>query len=420
MHSYAGFKLYQERKLVSVDKYIFYGAGSFVADYETFNGFRSKYEPLCFCDKNAKPGQQLHGLPVYPPKALIDKYPDTPIVITVDPRYYKLEIQEYLVSELGVAIERVEDYEPYEKTMSCFFLEQNIRFHLNGWNFCCGDFFKNKSPFLLCDNDEPPQEWVERLASFRESIIKNPPGQCVSCSELKVMYRRKDKPFLPAHFLAFTWKNGCNLRCFYCEPHSIHRLGEGELDLNKRMSAVSLLNQRGFISNDTCVSLASGEFTLFSRRKELLEAFKDYPLLILSNCVIFDELLADRLAQGRCTLNCSVDAGTVDTYIKVKGVDCYKAVCENLVRYSQLGAVELKYIFVPGINDSDEDLYGFVRLCKEVMPETVLISRLFPPVPFDGKALQRVSIFKNALELEGMNIKMNYGSFTQAEISEAL
>lgn len=63
---------------------------------------------------------------------------------------------------------------------------------------------------------------------------------------------------------------------------------------------------------------------------------------------------------------CSVDAGTVETFRKVKGVDGFDRVCENLREYAKHGPVILKYILLDGINHTDQDLKGFFKLADEV------------------------------------------------------
>lgn len=75
-------------------------------------------------------------------------------------------------------------------------------------------------------------------------------------------------------------------------------------------------------------------------------------------------------------LICSVDSGTPETYHKIKGVDGFARVKQNLSRYAQasLGIVALKYIFVPGLNDTLNDVDGFVKLCVDVNATFVLVA----------------------------------------------
>jgi adenine C2-methylase RlmN of 23S rRNA A2503 and tRNA A37 len=44
------------------------------------------------------------------------------------------------------------------------------------------------------------------------------------------------------------------------------------------------------------------------------------------------------------------------------------------MRYSSSGKVTLKYIMLPGINDNEEDIDGFIALCKAAGTSYVQIS----------------------------------------------
>ena len=74
-------------------------------------------------------------------------------------------------------------------------------------------------------------------------------------------------------------------------------------------------------------------------------------------------------------MNVSIDAGTRETFHKIKGVDGFERVCENLQEYHKAGCVTLKYIFLPGINDKKEDIDGFVDLCIELKCKIVVIEQ---------------------------------------------
>lgn len=102
-------------------KYIYYGAGECALEH--FVKFSKKYAPLCFCDRAAKDGQTLFDLPVLPPSAIIDTFPDAPIVIMIYD-FNKMKVRDYLIQEMGVPAERIVDSEPLSKKNDAI----NIRF----------------------------------------------------------------------------------------------------------------------------------------------------------------------------------------------------------------------------------------------------------------------------------------------------
>jgi molybdenum cofactor biosynthesis enzyme MoaA len=70
-----------------------------------------------------------------------------------------------------------------------------------------------------------------------------------------------------------------------------------------------------------------------------------------------------------------LDAGTRETFKKIKGIDAFARVCENLRRYAEHGNVEVKYIFMNGVNDSNGDIEGFADACNEINAASVFVTR---------------------------------------------
>ena len=92
--------------------------------------------------------------------------------------------------------------------------------------------------------------------------------------------------------------------------------------------------------------------------------------------MIYDKSIAEILAGNRGYLVVSVDAGTRETFYKVKGVDAFDRVCDTLRRYSDKSekAIYLKYIFLPGVNDNKAEVDSFFALATDVKAARVIIS----------------------------------------------
>ena len=95
---------------------------------------------------------------------------------------------------------------------------------------------------------------------------------------------------------------------------------------------------------------------------------------------MFDESIAQELHDNPLAkINLSIDAGTSETWHKVKGVDNFQHVLNNLKAYRKVsqraGQIFLKYIVCPGINDSEEDFLSFVNIVKLLDVQYVQISR---------------------------------------------
>jgi MoaA/NifB/PqqE/SkfB family radical SAM enzyme len=138
---------------------------------------------------------------------------------------------------------------------------------------------------------------------------------------------------------------------------------------------IRAIEQSNSIDANCAIEISAGEITINPRRDEILEAVKDYPVLLFSNCVIYDERVLQIIRKSDSFLLESLDAGTRETYAKIKGKDVFCAVLENIRRYAVNGGhIHLKYI-VTLENSNEDDLKGFLDLCDEVKPQMIRISR---------------------------------------------
>jgi len=88
------------------------------------------------------------------------------------------------------------------------------------------------------------------------------------------------------------------------------------------------------------------------------------------------EVLAEGLHRGLFEIVTSVDAGTRETYSRLKTKDFFDRVWQNLARYAAANpaAVTAKYILVRG-NLSREDLAGFVGRCTDTGVTRIAIAK---------------------------------------------
>jgi molybdenum cofactor biosynthesis enzyme MoaA len=76
--------------------------------------------------------------------------------------------------------------------------------------------------------------------------------------------------------------------------------------------------------------------------------------------------IGDLLNDQLIFLNVSLDAGTADTFAKIKGIDCFDKVIKNLEKYAAVGNIQLKYILLEGINDNKNDIDDFVAIAERI------------------------------------------------------
>jgi len=320
----------------------------------------------------------LFDLPVYPPSAMLERYPEAPIVVTVDPSANKRVIQDYLTEELNISRERIVNYEVYEKIRSCWHADHFAMLEENCWKLCCQVTINNQLPTIYFDKSDTPKVKVEKLIELRNNI-KNAlkTGEscaCDGCPNIEMRWTREATQLI--QFYPAFYKSICNLKCIYCGQPKM-RESYSDFDADDVPPILQELKDENVIDGNTYFRFANGEISIIPGREKMLSMLNGTKTVILSNCVLYDEILAQHLKYGRSFLLCSLDAGTRETYKKIKGADKFDNVCANLKKYSQITDIQLKYIFLEGINDSDEDVSGFINFALELKPETVKMSKDF-------------------------------------------
>ena len=73
--------------------------------------------------------------------------------------------------------------------------------------------------------------------------------------------------------------------------------------------------------------------------------------------------------MGKVDLIVSVDAGTKEMHERIKEVKTYDSVWKNISEYARVQAtpdlVKAKYIIIPGVNDTKEEIDKFTDKCLE-------------------------------------------------------
>lgn len=173
----------------------------------------------------------------------------------------------------------------------------------------------------------------------------------------------------------FAGGTKCNSNCFYCY----------QIPVMKEKSKQTLSNYdihriagEVYDTLDTTI-LADGEPTLLPNVEKIcgLADAKGWAVSLNTSGIKYSEEMANTVARDDRSFVCvSLDSGTRETYKKIKRVDCFDRVVENLFKYKEKGCrMDLKYILIDGINDNLEDINNFVGLCKKLELKHVTLSQ---------------------------------------------
>ena len=226
-----------------------------------------------------------------------------------------------------------------------------------------------------------PEEVVARFIKQRDELInKIRNGETTPCDGCPELQKDRWDPEKKVRTIAFSLQFPCNYACSYCHSRNMRNIVSEEYDreINSFDFAAVLreLDRTGNLALETPIELSAGEITINPRKAEIYDVIRDYPVMFFTNAYLYDERIAEHIARDkRSFINCSVDAGTRDTYRLVKGMDGFEKVRGNLYRYSVKngGRLQLKYIIL-NENCSRADLDGFVELCRYCNAEAARIS----------------------------------------------
>ena len=138
------------------------------------------------------------------------------------------------------------------------------------------------------------------------------------------------------------------MRCNYCSEIYYG----GKRSKYNVVEFVKYLNNSGSFQNCNQVVWGGGEPTLDKSFELILEEINNSanPKIyhrVFTNSVRYSEAITNFLKKGLIKITTSVDAGTPETFNKVRGRPKFLNVFENLKRYSQINPkyVIIKYIF---------------------------------------------------------------------------
>lgn len=185
----------------------------------------------------------------------------------------------------------------------------------------------------------------------------------------------------------------CNSKCIYCKSWTNTKFENGkykpiiEEKFYNIIPIAEKFKEKGMITKDTIIDFTGGEPTIYEFFEESLNYFLKFgtkKILIFSNAILFSEIILKGIKKGIITITVSVDAGSQNTHKIVKGVESYNNVYENLKKYAKAqkhkNQVISKYIIIPEINDSFEEINLWIKKSIEIGINKLIINvddRLF-------------------------------------------
>ncbi len=256
---------------------------------------------------------------------------------------------------------------------TCKDLEGSLYVAPNELRSCCQRFFhegKMRGDAKLLDIKESVTPTSDDIKKAREKLfneIQNDKNeQCKGCIFLK---KTEKKPVFSSKIthLSIEHHSVCNLRCSYCSDVYY----AGKKSKYNVVEFISFLSKDKSLDNCEQVVWGGGEPTLDKSFEEILEEIHKHanPNIyhrVFTNSVRYSEAIPKFLKKSLIKITTSIDAGTPETFKKVRGRPKFYNVFENLRTYSKIDPtkITIKYIFTED-NYVEKEIDGFVENCKK-------------------------------------------------------
>lgn len=269
------------------------------------------------------------------------------------------------------------------KYKCCNLIQHGLCFFCNDLVSCCfspNDQIENGHPPMiipdykgeLLSKDFLFKRIDEKIQVFKQNDCLK---ECLNCYHLEEK-EWDEEPYL--NYITITHFSVCNADCIYCTNN--FEQNERTNDVYEILPVLRNLKEQGIIKEGVELHIGGGEFTIYKECDALLEEFAMSGfanVYIPTNAIRFSEKLELAIKKGYATIIVSLDAGTKKTYYKIKRVDAFDRVVENLKKYMpeiiKRREISIKYIVIPTINDNITEFKKFLNIVKEIGVEHIII-----------------------------------------------
>ena len=318
----------------------------------------------------------------------------------------------------------------------CFRIEQFAMFLVSGLyedgihvSFCCyGSTYKGtKVPGIKFN--ESAEKTLNDFILLRERLLSeakagsglSKPGgvfsECQKCPD----YRESNwEPVNKIRHVSFTmYPSPCNVKCIYCYSCIQHHTSQNnKFDpklhgpvYEKYFELLELTRKSGLFADDAEYEVAPGEIAIHPYRDRILDFVKGQTTFFLTNCVKYDDRVAQNLKENpKSRIMTSLDAGTSETWRRIKGTDNFLKTIRNIESYcnkaAHPGQVALKYIMLPGINTNAKDYEAITKLIQKLGINVIVIA--YDLVPRTEKnlreSIQAAAELLAVMQSKGINV----------------
>lgn len=264
-----------------------------------------------------------------------------------------------------------------KKYLDCDLMKHSIHFFYNYIGACCTNVYG----FIFYKDYEGGKIDWNYIYNTRKKYIKkinsvftkeDYPECCKGCFMLNTCL--KDSPVEEKfdnviNRVYFHQNQSCNAKCTYCAYQTVENGCK-----YKVVPIVKSMIDNKILSKHAQIYMSGGEITISPEFDELLFLLLGYienPVEIFSSGIKYCKSIEEAFVHNKCKMMISLDSSCRETYLKLKQVDCFDKIIDNIKNYIKASDnakdnITLKYIIIDDVNDNETELLNFIHLVKEL------------------------------------------------------
>lgn len=263
------------------------------------------------------------------------------------------------------------------KYKSCHLIEHGISIDVDSIKACClsRDFDKGQL-MIVPKYFDSKIDWNTLFNIKREQRKFQQQKDLPACEGC---YNLREEDWDEEDYISYInfdhWSQ-CNSNCIYCGVQA-----NKPKTKNNILGAIKELIKLGKFRNNGEITFQGGEPTVLKEFEPLLNLFikAGSKVRIHSSGILFSRAIREGLKKGAVTVVISPDSAYKETYKTVKRVDKFNRVWDNIKHYRKnlklemQELVKVKYIIIPGINDTFEEITEFINRIKQIDIKSVIV-----------------------------------------------
>lgn len=264
---------------------------------------------------------------------------------------------------------------------SCEHIEHSLYFSTDSVYHCChlvGRGFDDEK--ILNNYHGEKIDWQHVIDIKNKKREAHKRGEYSPCCKNCPHLREQDWPeenYINQIFISHFTK--CNSNCLYCFTAEDKK----KYNSYKEYSILPILKdlaQNDFFHFDGTIFITGGEVTELREFDKIIDFFEkngERRYFVQSSGIKYSKSIEKILSRGKADVNISPDSGSKDTYKKIKRVNAYNKVVDNLKKYNAkmvAGSIlSSKYLIIPNINDNIREIDLWFDTCQKIKLKNVAI-----------------------------------------------